>query len=230
MKTSMLLAGLVALVSLMATASFSAPSLIGPTGIVNVPTAVAVTPGAFEMLLAYDRPEVAGVGINVFPIATLGYGFANGEIGVSYFNVKDHTAVKGANAKYVFPRASEKTPIIAVGAIYLSGDTAETDVYVVATDRLGPGDKSRATMGLLYQQPNQGSGSNITGMAGIEFGALGKTTVGVDVILKDIAAGSMVGATVRQPITRNLSLQAGMGNGNRYFFGMTMKFGGKSYE
>ena len=228
MRTSVFLAGLVALVSLMATASFSAPSTIGPTGIVNVPTAVAVTPGGFEMLLAYDRSEVGDVGINVLPIATLGYGFAHGEIGLSYFNVQDYTAVTGANAKYIFPDDSEKTPIIAAGVIYLGGNTAETDVYLVASDRLFPSDQYATTIGLLYQLPNSGSsGSNLTAMAGVEFGAPGKTTVGLDFILNDIAAGCMLGATIRQPITRNISLQVGMGTANRSFYGLTMKFGGK---
>jgi len=78
MKTSVLLAGLVALVLLTATASFSAPSSIGPTGLLNVPTAEAVTAGSFEVQLAYDRPKVADVGIDVFPVVTLGYGLPMG--------------------------------------------------------------------------------------------------------------------------------------------------------
>jgi len=232
MKMSVLLAGLVALVSLMPTASFSAPSSIGPTGILNVPTAEAVTAGSFEMMLAYDRPEVADVGIDVFPVVTLNYGFANGEIGLSYFNVQGYTAVKGANAKYIFLHESEKSPSIAGGVMYLSGNTAETDLYLVASDSLGPGNKSggrfRATAGLLYQKPDySASSSNVTGMMGIEFGAPGKTTFGLDYVFKDIAAGSMFGATICEPITPDLTWQVGVGNGPRYFIGMTEKFGGK---
>ncbi|MCX6344519.1 MAG: YjbH domain-containing protein [Armatimonadetes bacterium] len=229
MKKNVLLAGLVTLVSLMATASFSAPSSIGPTGILNLPTAEVVTEGNFEMMLAYDRPKVADVGIVVFPVVTLGYGVANGEIGLSYFNVQDYTAVKGINAKYIFAHESEKSPSIAAGVMYLSGNTAETDLYLVASDRLCCiGDRYRATVGLLYQRPNQSaSSSNLTGMMGIEFVAPGKTTFGFDYIIDDIAAGSMFGATIRQPITPDLTCQVGLGNGSRYFIGLTMKFGGK---
>jgi len=112
--------------------------------------------------------------------------------------------------------------------MYLSGNTAETDLYLVAGHSLGVGDKSRATVGLLYQKPNQGaSSSNFTGMMGIEFGAPGKTTLGLDYVIDDIAAGSMFGATIRQPITRDLTWQVGLGNRDRYFIGMTLKFGGK---
>lgn len=227
MKTSLLLTGLVALVSLMATASFSAPTSLGPTGILNVPTAETVTAGGFDMLLAYDSIEVDDARINVFPLATLGYGFANGEIGLSYFNVRGYTAVKSANAKYNFAHESAKSPSLAAGLIYLSGNTAETDLYLVAGHSLGTGDKFKATLGLLYQKPNSVSNSNLTGMMGVEFRAPGKTTFGLDYIFDDIAAGSMFGATIRQSITPDLALQVGMGSFHRFLFGMTMKFGGK---
>ena len=214
--------------SLMATASFSAPSSIGPTGILNVPTAEAVTAGSFEMMLAYDRPKVANTELEVFPVATLGYGLAHGEIGISYFNVKDYTAVKSVNAKYVFKHESEKSPSIAAGVIYLNGNTAETDLYLVASSKLGQDDNFRATAGLLYQKPSySASSSNLTGMVGIELGAQGGATIGFDYVFDDIAAGKTFGATVRQPISPNLTWQVGMGTGPRYFIGMTTKFGGK---
>ena len=114
--------------------------------------------------------------------------------------------------------------------MYLSGNTAETDVYLVATASLGMRDNFRATGGLLYQKPNSSaSGSNLTAMMGVEFGTRGSTTVGFDYVFNDIAAGNMLGAIVRQPITRDLTGQfgLGMGSGTRYFIGMTMKFGGK---
>lgn len=227
MKTKALLAELAVLVLLTATASFTAPTSIGPTGILNVPTAETVTPGSFEMLLAYDRPKVADVGIDVWPIATAGYGFANGEIGVSYFNVQGYTAVKGANAKYVFAHESEKSPSIAAGVIYLSGNTAETDLYLAAGHSLtlGTGDKARATAGLLYQRPTHDS--NLTGMLGIEFGAPEETTLGFDYIFNDIAAGSMFGVTARHHVTPDLAWQVGLGNHERFLVGLTMKFGGK---
>jgi len=227
MKMSVLLGGLVVLVTF-STASFGVPSSIGPTGLLNVPTAEAVTAGNFEAMLAYDSIEVADVRVNTFPVATLGYGFANGEVGLSYFNVRDYTAVKGANAKYIFAHKSERSPGIAAGVIYLSGNTAETDLYLVASDSIGPDDKFRPTVGLLYQRPNySGSDSNFTGMMGVEFGEPGKTTLGLDYILKDIAAGNLFGATIRHPITPDLTCQVGIGNYTRYFIGVTMKFGGK---
>lgn len=237
MKTSVLLVGLLALVSLMASVSFSAPSSLGPTGILNVPTAQAVTPGGFELLLAYDRSKVGDVKVDVFPVAALTYGFSHGEVGVSYFNVKGYTAVKSINAKYIFARESEQSPKltgpnIAAGVMYLTGNVAETDVYLVASGHSfdlndTPG-TTVATVGLLYQKPNySASGSNLTGMMGIEVGTPGKTTIGVDYIIKDIAAGGLFGATIRQPISRDLAVQVGLGNNSRYFAGLTMKFGGK---
>ena len=227
MKTNLLLTGLVVLVSLMATASFSAPSSIGPTGILNVPTAEAVTAGRFEALLAYDSLDVSAVRVHVLPIATLGYGFANGEIGVSYFNVKDYTEVKSANAKYIFAHERGQSPSIAAGVIYLSGNTAETDLYLTATHSFGTGGQIKGTAGLLYQKPNNAPSDNLTGMMGLEFGEPGKTAVGLDYIFKDIAAGGIFGATLRQPITPEIALQVGMGSGDRFLIGMTMKFGGK---
>ncbi|HEY3378247.1 MAG TPA: hypothetical protein VGL77_12215 [Armatimonadota bacterium] len=237
MKMSVLLAGLVMLMSLMATAVFSLPSSLGPTGILNVPTAETVTPGGFELMVAYDRPTVAHVGIDVLPVATLTYGLAHGEIGVSYFNIEGYTAVKSVHAKYIIARQSTKSPgtggpNIALGAMYMKGDTAETDVYLVASghtmdlhDGIGT---TVATFGLLYQKPNDGGGSGkLTGMAGLEIGTPGKTTLGLDYIVKDIVAGSMFGATLRQPLTRTLTAQVGVGGRNRYFAGLSLKFGAK---
>lgn len=227
MKTSRLLIGLVALVPLTATAAFSAPSSIGPTGILNVPTAEAVPDGKSEIMLGYDRPHVAGVGINVLPIVNLEHGFGNGEIGVSYFGIRDHTAVKAINAKYIFAPERAKSPGLAVGAMYLKGNTAETDLYLVATDHLGRGDNFRATGGFLYQKPSHTSGSKFTEMVGLELGKPGKTTLGLDYVVKDIAAGSLFGATIRQPITQDLTWQIGLGNHSRFYTSLTLQFGGK---
>ena len=226
MKTSVFSAGLVALMSLSATASFSAPSSDGPTGILNVPTADTVERGSFEMMLAYDRPKVAGMGIGVFPVVTLGYGLQNAEIGLDYFNIEGYTAVESANAKYVFVHETKEMPAIAAGAMYLRGNVAETDVYLVASDSLGLGHEFRATGGLLYQKPNNSSSNNFTEMMGIELGAPGaSTTGGLDFVVKDIAAGDMIGATLRQRVTRNLACQVGYGNHDRYFVGIIVKFG-----
>lgn len=227
MKTSRLLAGLLALVPLTATASFSAPSSIGSTGILNVPTAEAVPDGKSEIMVGYDRPHVAGVGINVFPIVNLEHGFANGEIGVSYFGIRHRNAVKAVNAKYIFTHGRAQAPSLAVGAMYLKGNTAETDLYLVATDHLGRGDNFKVTGGFLYQKPSHTSGSKVTEMGGLEFGRPGKTTLGLDYVAKDIAAGSLVGVTLRQPITPDLIWQIGLGNHSRFYTSLTLQFGGK---
>lgn len=227
MKTSRLLAGLVTLLPMMATASLGAPSSLGPTGILNVPTAEVVTDGRSEVMLGYDRPHVAGNGVTVFPIVNLEHGFTNGEIGVSYFDVRGHTAVKGANVKYIFAPARAKSPAVAIGAMYLSGNTAETDLYLVATHHLGRSTNLKVTGGVLYQKPSDVSGSNFTGMAGLEFGKPGKTTFGLDYIAKDIAAGKLFGATIRQPITPDLTWQIGLGNHSRFFTSLALQFGGK---
>lgn len=158
---------------------------------------------------------------------------------MSYFNINGYSAVKSANAKYVFSHESKNspettTPDIAAGVMYLSGDVAETDFYLVASGRdfsyrpFGDNITTIGTIGLLYQMPNASSAdSNLTGMVGIEFGNPEKASFGLDFIFNDIAAGKMFGATIRQPINKNLTAQLGYGDGGRYFAGMSMKFGGK---
>ena len=239
MKTSLVMAELLAILMLMTSASYSALSSVGPTGILNVPTAMTVPDGMFELLVAYDRPKVAGEGIEIFPLASLSYGMPNAEIGVSYFNIRDYTAVKSANVKYIFSHESKNSPEksgpnIAAGVIYLSGNTAETDFYLVATGRALDyklfGDKSNTvgTIGLLYQMPNASTASsNLTGMVGLQVGEPGKTSYEIDYIFDDIAAGAMFGVTIRQPLSKNITAQLGVGDGGRYFVGMSMKFGGK---
>jgi len=240
MKTSALLAGLAVLALVMASPSHSYPSSLGPTGILNVPTAAATSPGSFEMMLAYDRPVVAGETIPVFPVATLNYGFNYGEIGVSYFDVNGYTAVKSVHAKVLLAKECEKSPSLAVGVIHMKGDTAETDLYLVASDSMGLMDffqrhlgvDIKVSGGMLYQKPNQSVHhralkDNLTGMAGIELGTPGQTTLGLDYIVEDIAAGNTFGAILRQPLSPDLAGQIGVGSGTRYFFGITMKFGGK---
>ena len=227
MKTNKMLIGIAALVPLMTTASMSSPSSIGPTGILNVPTAEVVPSGQTELMVAYDRPTVAGVGIDVLPIVNLEHGFNNAEIGVSFFNVRNYSDVKAFNAKYLLKRASKKSPAIAAGLIYLHGEAAETDLYLVATQRFGRSNNFALTGGLLYQKPSHVSDDNFTGMMGFEFGKPGKTSIGFDYVMKDIAAGSLYGATIRQPLTKNLTWQVGIGNHSRYFTSLTMQFGGK---
>lgn len=227
MKTSKILAGVLALVPLVATASFSAPSSLGSTGLLNVPTAEVVPNGQTDVMVAYDSLKIADVGIDVFPIVNVEHGFNNAEIGASFFKVRGYSSVKAFNAKYVLKDGSAKAPAIAAGAIYLRGDTAETDLYLVATQRLGRSNNIRLTGGLLYQNPSHISDSNFTGMMGVEFGKPGKTTVGFDYVVKDIAAGKLYGAIVRQPITKDVLWQIGIGNHSRFFTSLTAQFGGK---
>jgi hypothetical protein len=177
-------------------------------------------------MLAYDRPKVAGVGIDVFPVLSVAHGLRNTEIGLGYFRVRGGTAVKSANVKYVFGDSLRRSRF-AVGALYLRGNTAETDLYLVTTQHLGRGNKIRATGGVLYQKPSHISGSNTTGMFGLEFGESGKTTFGMDYVVKDIAAGSLFGATVRVPFSKGLTWQVGVGNRSRFFTSLTTQFGGK---
>ena len=240
MKMSVMFAELGVLVLLIASAAFSYPSSLGPTGIMNVPTAAATTAGCVEILLAYDRPVVAGVGIKVFPVTTMNLGFNYGEIGVSYFDIDGYTAVKSVNAKIMLSKECEKCPSFAAGVIYMKGDTAETDLYLTLSDSMGLTKffqhhfdvDFKATGGMLYQKPNESVNQralkdNLTGMAGIELGTPGHTMLGIDYIVEDIAAGNTFGATLRQPFTPDLTAQIGMGSGTRYFGGITMKFGGK---
>ena len=227
MKRSTLFAGLMMMMAWLPLASFSDPSTLGPTGIVNVPTAQTVPSGMVEMLVTYDSYQVDGIRIKTAPVATLSYGFAHGEVGVSYFNFSNNgvESVKSANVKYILLAESKSAPSIAAGVMYLKGYSAETDVYLVATDtRLG--NHVSATAGLLYQHPDDGNVSDhLTGMVGMEFGSPEHLNVGVDYIIKDIGAGPMGGLTLRQPITPHLGIQVGIGNASRYFAGMTLKFG-----
>ncbi len=226
MKTSNLLLGLAVSMPFTAAASFGTPSSVGYTGILNVPTADVVAVGKTEVMVAYDAPRVAGERLNVFPIVNLEHGFKRGEIGATYFSIRGFSDVKAFNAKYVLKPGNVKSPAIAAGITYLRGDTSETDLYLVATQRLGQSD-FKLTGGVLYQKPNDTSGSNTTAMLGVEFGKPGKTTIGLDYVVKDIAAGKLFGAIIRQPITRDVTAQVGVGNNSRFFAGLTVQFGGK---
>ena len=227
MKTSNLMLGFGALLPLTATASYAAPSSLGSTGLLNVPTTETLPAGRSEFMLAYDRPQVADTKINVFPIVNLEHGFRRGEIGVSYYNVSGYSSVKAFNAKYLLAPESAKSPAIAAGVIYLNGNTSETDLYVVASYLFGKNGNVRATGGLLYQRPNNTSTNHFTGMVGVEFGDPERTSFGIDYIAKDVAAGSLLGAVVRQRITPDIAAQIGVGNHSRLFAGVTVQFGGK---
>jgi hypothetical protein len=227
MKKFVLLLGLVTLVSLLTSAAYSDPSSQGATGILNVPTAEVVPTGQFDLLVAYDSYKMGDLRLDTFPEASLDYGFRHGEVGVSYFHLNGYDAVKGGNAKYIFVRESKNSPSIAAGILYsYAGPVSETDLYLVATDSLGWGPRVRTSAGVLYQKADSSDiPSNVTGMVGMEIGSVNKTTLGVDYILHDMAAGSMFGATLRQPLTPHLTAQVGVGNSSRYFVGMTVKFG-----
>ena len=227
MKTSRLLIGLAALVPFTATASLGATSSIGPTGLLTVPTAEVVPMGTTEAMVAYDSLRVADEKIKVFPIVNLEYGFKDGEVGATYFNIKGQTDVKALNAKYLFEKGNENSYALAVGVIYLKGDAAETDLYLVGTQRLDAKNNARVTAGVMYQKPSGVSGSNTTAMFGLELGKPGKTTIGLDYVVKDIAAGKLYGAILRQPIAKNLTGQIAVGNNSRFFAGLTLQFGGK---
>ena len=239
MKKTLVMIELLTIMMLISSASHSAINSLGTTGILNIPTAMTVPEGTFEMLLAYDRPRVAGEAIEIFPVASLNYGLPDAEIGVTYFNINGYTAVKSAQAKYIFSHGNADypksiRPNIAAGVMYLSGNSAETDFYVVASGRdlgyklFGDDSTSVVTLGLLYQMPNSSAASsNLTGMVGLQFGDPEKASFGLDYIIDDIAAGGMFGATIRQPLSKNLTAQLGYGDGGRYFVGMSMKFGGK---
>lgn len=216
-----------ALLPLTATASYAAPSSIGPTGLLNVPTTDTVPAGRFQAMLAYDRLKVGDTKISVAPIVSLEAGFGRGEVGVSYFNVRGSTSVKAFNAKYLLAPESARSPAIAAGVIYLNGNTSETDLYLVTSYRFGKSDNIRATGGLLYQRPNSTSTNHFTEMIGIEFGNPQKTSFGIDYIADDVAAGSLLGAVVRHRITPDIAAQIGVGNHSRFFAGVTVEFGGK---
>ncbi|PQV65562.1 Exopolysaccharide biosynthesis protein YbjH [Abditibacterium utsteinense] len=226
-KTSNIWIGLGALLPLTATASHAAPSSVGPTGLLNVPTTDTVPVGRFQAMLAYDRLKVGGTKISVAPIVNLEHGFGRGEVGISYFNVRGNASVKAFNAKYLLAPESAKSPAIAAGVIYLNGNTSETDLYLVTSYLFGKSRNVRATGGLLYQRPNSTSTNHFTGMAGIEFGNPQKTSFGIDYIADDVAAGRLLGAVLRQRITPDITAQIGVGNHSRLFAGVTAEFGGK---
>lgn len=81
MKTTMVLTELLVIMMLITSVSNSAINSLGATGILNIPTAMTVPDGMFNMLLAYDRPKVAGEAIEIFPVASLTYGLPNVKLG-----------------------------------------------------------------------------------------------------------------------------------------------------
>lgn len=107
--------------------AMAAPSVNGPTGIINTPSADTLRPG--QISLGYYNLEKGGVGTFNTNIAP------NLEIGVSGFRYDGQENKNYVNAKFGILPESVLTPGLAIGGEDI-GNSSERSLYVVASKAL----------------------------------------------------------------------------------------------
>ena len=106
---------------------YAAPSFIGPTGLVQTPTADALDKGDYSLALFTLNLE-EGADSNIY---TANLGLAQGlEVGFARHSPDDGAGETFVNAKYTFSEETEANPAIAAGVIDFT-DEANATVYVV---------------------------------------------------------------------------------------------------
>jgi hypothetical protein len=106
----------------------AAPNFLGPTGLLNTPTALTAPMASYDVYFhAGERFVSYGVNIGITPSI---------ELGGTIFD-PDNARSKGlVNAKYALTRDSLATPGIAVGVVDVA-DSIDTSVYVVLSKGFG---------------------------------------------------------------------------------------------
>lgn len=134
-----LLTGILAAGLLFATAAVSAaPSVNGPTGLINTPSSDVMQPGDFS--LGYYHLDEGGVGIfNISPAKNL-------EVGAAGFRWDDRDNSTYLNAKLGLVPETVLTPGLAVGVLDAT-DEDERSMYAVASKALPLGFRIHAGYG-----------------------------------------------------------------------------------
>ena len=234
----MLTLGLAVAMLAAACAAYAYPTLAGPTGLVNVPTAEVASAGQFVAALDYYNSKDNGkTDSNSYPFRVL-YGFGNNlEVGVGYdsdalsmTSYPDETetlststkALWDVNAKYKIP--SYFGADWAVGALYGQANTDPdntnvTQVYLAGTKDFSTGEGApsiKGTIGVNWTQVK----ATVTNSAwrfflGAEAIVMPNLSVLADVQTKDsdLDRNAMWSAAARYAFTPVLSAQLGFTNG-----------------
>ncbi|UCG88113.1 MAG: hypothetical protein JSW71_06100 [Gemmatimonadota bacterium] len=121
-----------AFLAALATPLIAAPSFLGYTGLVQVPTADALGEDDYNLVIFTLNLE-EGADSNIY---AANLGLAEGlEVGFARHSPEDATGETFLNAKYTFSRETEANPAMAVGVMDLT-DEVDTTVYVVLSKAL----------------------------------------------------------------------------------------------
>jgi len=228
---SLLMLCLVALFSGTTQASF--PTLMGPTGLIEVPTAETVGDRALRLTFSVTDEDVG----EQLPLLNLTYGLSPWtEIGFGYHRL-DPTAGDAGDgialyAKYRFADETEANPALAGGVWFRDVDRFGEwlSVYGVVTKRL----RTLGTLGSLhghlivsYQRRSNGETvDDFVPSLGLEYrhpagtSAVLEYVFETDVTLEDYAIG------IRQQLLPRLSGHLGFGKNSLFFVGLTYALGG----
>ena len=164
------------------------PSMLGPTGLIFMPTADSLEQGQVEGFVNYidlDEDEVTAFGAN----AGVGMGV---ELGISSRHGGGSATI--FNAKWNFMKETTMSPGIAVGAINLAGDDDFSDditPYVVLSKRLSLPESNLALTGHVgylsgdYDELMIGASVDLTPKVQIVADYVDKFAVGVRFAVTD---------------------------------------------
>lgn len=232
----------------------------GATGLAATPTAYVIGARTFDLAVDFNEGSHRVVGgFRAFPIRLVAGVSDNAELGIAYLAL-DHkltgvptSRITGIGGKWQWRQETEGGPATAVGINYTQAKTGGVtgklwSLYLVASKKLTEEEVGlTGNFGVAWDSWNW-PGANqdfLTPFMGLELGAPGGTTLGLDYKWKQRKAGatwseSLFGAVVRHPINEDLSAEVGMTNAtgniallstsNRFFLGVKYQFGSGQEE
>ncbi len=210
----------------LAGAAFAYPSLLGPTGSVNLPVAAVVPTGETQVAADFFADNTGRAG-DALVLRALNGVAPNWEVGAGYTfqngPLDTDWNLWTVNAKYMTPYRPAGADL-AVGALYATTpDTDEkaTQVYLVATKLLAEGDESRpavrASLGVNWTKWDAGvlgSDSAFRPYVTVDLGFASKLDVTAEYQFKssDLETDPISSIAVRYPFTPELAGEVGFSN------------------
>lgn len=250
MRKLLLLTCLVTLMVGLAGPALAYPTLVGPTGIVQLPTADKLPAGAFD--LAFDWTKIGIDGdVTLFPVRLVAGITDRAELGVIWARAENSGSgnVIGANGKILLLREPISGVSVAAGALVdvLSDDDVFGEIrdvtviqaYAVASKDLsaplGLAGKARLSghLGLMFTKVKDGSidESSIRPYIGAEITAPEGGSVAVEFRAKDsdIDRSAVWSVVARYPFAQAFTVQAGVVNlfgasGHKLTLGVNYRF------
>jgi len=251
--------GMAAALLVVTSAAFALPTLTGPTGVVDTPTADVAAPGQFTIAADwYDFGAadwydfgIESSSVNLIPIR-LNYGVApNFEVGAMYtVSDGDGSDAWGLNAKYMTPFTLGDAEW-SIGASYWYWDMTDADLsaiqgYFVGTKSFTPDEEGntvvKGSLGISYTNYDAEVDSEgaFRVFANLEATFANKLSVGAEFQLKDsdIEDDPLSSIVIRYPFTPALTGQVGFTNSllgrgspdHNIFAGLAYTFGGQAEE